>query len=122
MSRHPRIGGMIVPLKFIRDAADRIEAELDTANAAFDRQKGDDYGEQFHAAMDRLKAHNRRIAKANGVDATEAWDGARVRHLGISSTSTSGLGGALRNWVKAARRRLEELEADPTPGGGNNAR
>lgn len=40
-----------------------------------------------------------------GARITHRWDGAAVTLAGIRSTSTSGLAGALQNWLRAARRK-----------------
>ena len=40
-----------------------------------------------------------------GMRINDKWDGCRVSLAGISSTSTTGLVGALHNWMAAARRR-----------------
>ncbi len=36
------------------------------------------------------------------------WDGAKVSIAGIRASSTSGVDGALSNWIAAARRRLDQ--------------
>lgn len=46
-----------------------------------------------------------RLARTAGAVVTEAWDGASIRCCGIRSTSTSGVEGALSNWLVAARKR-----------------
>ena len=43
------------------------------------------------------------------VRITERCDGARVSIAGIRATSTSGLDGALANWVNAAYRHLDKV-------------
>lgn len=37
----------------------------------------------------------------------DRWDGCQVRIAGVTSSSTSGMEGALRNWLSAARRKAE---------------
>lgn len=51
-----------------------------------------------HAIADQLKTKF-------GARIRNDWNGARVSMAGVSSTSTAGLGGALTNWLSAARRK-----------------
>lgn len=46
------------------------------------------------------------LARQLDARITERWDGARVRICGISASSTSGLSGALQNWLVAAEKRV----------------
>lgn len=48
----------------------------------------------------------RRLKTEVGASINDRWDGANVRISGIRSTSTSGLAGALKNWLRAADARL----------------
>lgn len=46
------------------------------------------------------------LSEEFGATFNDRWDGAKVRIAGIPSSSTSGLGGALSNWLIAARKRM----------------
>lgn len=89
---------------------DEIEARLVEA----ERQAGtysDDPG-GWHArhrlSMQLLACE---LARECGASINDRWDGARVRIGGIAVSSTSGVAGALRNWLAAARKRLERETA-----------
>ena len=60
----------------------------------------------------RREAHDKAIAEITAtmpkVKITERGDMTRVSIAGIRSTSTSGLDGALSNWVAAAYRHLDK--------------
>lgn len=60
------------------------------------------YHARHHAAMKALSVN---LARQTGATINDRWDGARVRILGITSSSTTGIAGALRNWLAAARRK-----------------
>lgn len=84
-----------------------VDARLRAAEAACGSFADDP--ENFHARHRAAMAGlAEQLAADVGARITERWDGARVRIGGISSSSTSGLGGALRNWIVAARRRASE--------------
>lgn len=59
--------------------------------------------------MDRCAAA---LTAELGARITDKYDGCRVRIAGLASSGTSGLQGALQNWITAARRRLRD--APPT--------
>lgn len=46
-----------------------------------------------------------------GARIDDRWDRAAVRIAGVRSSSTSGLAGALGNWIRAAEKRLEREAA-----------
>ena len=81
-----------------------VTRELDAAEAEAGSYAADpaNYHARHRAAIERCAA---RLAATVGARTTNRWDGARVRILGITSSSTIGTGGALRNWLAAARRR-----------------
>lgn len=64
---------------------------------------------------DRWKAANAAATEAAkealvaaGAVVRDSWQGAAVKLAGIRATSTSGLFGAMQNWLRAARRKVEE--------------
>lgn len=88
----------------LADTIRTVEAELRAAEAACGTYASDPHG--FHAKH-RSAMHSLAVKLAADLNAgvTEKWDGARVRIAGITATSTSGLDGALHNWLTAARKR-----------------
>ena len=72
---------------------------------------------------DVMRQHHRREQAAEllgqhlraeyGARISDRWDGARISMLGVTSTSTSGLPGAMTNWCAAADKRAAKLEATP---------
>lgn len=110
MSR-PREARLAVPLAAIRAEADRIEAALHEIEADRRPEPLTDAWRDWHARRnDAVHRIGRSIDQAGGRY-TSRWDGVRISHLGISTSSTSGLIGALGNWVQVARRKLQECEA-----------
>lgn len=77
----------------------RLEAARDAAPSIFE-----DYDGHRRAAAD-MKAVALAALDAIGAKVRDRYDGVTIRHCGISSSSTSGLPGALQNWLRAARRR-----------------
>jgi hypothetical protein len=61
--------------------------------------------DRHRAVMTRVAAD---LTERLGARITDRWDGAKVKIAGVSSTCTGGLGGALSNWVTAARRKLAQ--------------
>lgn len=51
------------------------------------------------------------LKEAHGASIGDRFDGARVTLAGLSSSSTSGIKGAVQNWLNAARARLEKADA-----------
>lgn len=47
-----------------------------------------------------------RLAAQFGARIGDRWDACRVNLAGVSASSTSGMASALRNWLRAAERRL----------------
>ncbi len=67
----------------------------------------DGYHARHRFEVDRVA---RRLEEEVGARFRDRWDGAAVRISGIRSTSTTGVAGALRNWLKAARRKIAEAQ------------
>ena len=91
----------------LSDAIDAVERGLSDADRTCGTYSDDPSG--WHAkhrhAMDCLAIELKADAQARIND---RWDGARVRIAGIAASSTSGLARALRNWLKAARKRIDQ--------------
>ena len=97
--------------------ANRVAALLDTLPRLAD---GADLGpsewvelrKRFRARCHEIAAELRATdaTDPDGVRITEAPERATVRMLGITTTSTSGLSGALRNWKARARAEAEWME------------
>lgn len=66
---------------------------------------GDGWDARRKALEELAQAIGRDLPKAS---ITERYDGARVSIAGIRASSTSGLDGALSNWVAAAYRQLDK--------------
>lgn len=89
----------------LADAIRIVEEELGKAEAEAGRFDDSDWSawrRKHRAAMDRL---TQRLATLVGAKVDDTWDGARVRISGVMSSSTTGLEGALQNWLRAARKR-----------------
>ncbi|CAD7055317.1 hypothetical protein RHAB21_00695 [Pseudorhizobium halotolerans] len=56
------------------------------------------------------------------VKINERYDGARVSIAGVRASSTSGIDGALNNWIAAARRQLDKTGFIATNGEKENVR
>jgi len=91
------------------DAIRDIEAILGRMNAARNAAPSilDDYDGHRRATAE-MKVVASAALEALGAKIRDRFDGVTVRHAGVSSSSTSGLPGALQNWLRAARRREAE--------------
>lgn len=78
------------------------EAERAAGDYADDPQN---WHARHHHEMDKLRVL---LQSQHGARISSRWDNQSVLIAGIRSSSTSGLAGALRNWMKAARRRIEQ--------------
>lgn len=91
----------------LKDTIAMIAAMLEDAEKAAGTYAGDPQG--WHARhrheMDKLRVL---LQSRLGARINDRWDGASVSLAGIRSSSTSGLAGALRNWIRAAEKRLEK--------------
>ena len=74
------------------------------------------YRQALHAMAETLAA---KLPKCRIV---QKWNGASVSIAGIRATSTSGLEGALTNWIAAARRKLDGTGWIKTTGEKENVR
>lgn len=84
----------------------RTEALLAEADAKAGTYADDPSG--YHARLRfELDRIGNLLANEFGARINDRWDGAAIRMAGIRSSSTMGLGDALRNWLTAARKRLE---------------
>ena len=81
-----------------------VETGLKSVDAACGTYRDDPSGwhQRHRAALGELAAQ---LTETVGAKVNDRWDGAKVRIAGISSSSTSGLGGALSNWLAAARKK-----------------
>lgn len=80
-----------------------VEAELAVVTERAAQRMGDDPANWHARRRVEMTALAARIEVRFHARISDRYDGARVRLLGISSTSTMGLAGALRNWLNAAR-------------------
>lgn len=90
-----------------------VDAKLKAADLEVGKFEHNDVRSDWHM--------RHRVAMQRIADELETDEGARfgdqpahdhsVRLAGIRSSSTSGLSGALRNWLAAARKRIEKAAA-----------
>lgn len=94
----------------LKDTIAMVAAMIEDAEKAAGTYAGDPQG--WHARhrheMDKLRV---RLQSRLGARIDDRWDRASIRLAGIRSSSTSGLAGALRNWLTAAGKRLEKEAA-----------
>ncbi len=69
---------------------------------------GDDPGEWHRRHNAEMSALSGRLEASIGARIIDGWSGAVVKIAGISSSSTTGVAGAMRNWLKAARKRVAQ--------------
>lgn len=83
-----------------------VESELQQAEKSAGNWSDDpsSYHRKHRAAMAVVAAS---LTESVGAKINDRWDGAKVRIAGISASSTSGIRGALQNWLVGARKRLE---------------
>lgn len=95
-----------IDMKKLGLAVLNVKRLLDEADKKVGSYSADPEG--FHSLqrveMERVKAD---LVEGHGAHVNDSWDGARVRLAGITSTSTSGVHGALTNWLRAAVARIE---------------
>lgn len=96
-----------VDLAALKKVLDVVEPRLKAAEAELGPPGGYDpgYWERRRRAMDACAQD---LRDQLGARINDKWDGCRVRIAGLHSTSTTGMAGALNNWMTAARRRLSE--------------
>ena len=81
-----------------------VEAGLKAADAACGSYSDDPSG--YHQRRrEAMRGLATQLSKKFGASVNDRWDGARVRIGGTSASSTSGLAGALSNWLVSARKR-----------------
>ncbi|TPW33226.1 hypothetical protein FJU08_01280 [Martelella alba] len=71
--------------------------------------KSDPYERYFESQKAHRAAAQQAFAALEaeaGAQTADNWNGAMIRLCGIRSTSTSGVAGALNNWIKAAKLKL----------------
>jgi len=102
--RHRQGGGPVMNLEdtVITVAGMLADAEKAAGNYADDPQH---WHARHRHEMDKLRVL---LRSKHGAHVNDRWDGATVRLAGIRSSSASGLAGALRNWLRAAEKRLEK--------------
>lgn len=84
-----------------------IEDELAATSKRIGSYSDDpsDWHRKHHSEMDALAE---RLQADHGATINKRFDGCKVRIEGIASSSTSGIAGALSNWLAAARRKMEK--------------
>lgn len=91
----------------LQEVQARVAELLEDAERAAGTYADDPSG--WHARhrfeMERVKIM---LKDGFGASFSDQWDGARVRIAGVRSSSTSGVAGALRNWLIASRKRIEQ--------------
>lgn len=84
-----------------------VDRELAAANREIPDWDPKGYSRDWFAkrkeAMTALAA---RLEQMVGAKIVDQYDGARCRIAGISSSSTTGIQGAVQNWLTAARKRV----------------
>jgi hypothetical protein len=86
------------------EAITTVRELLVAAEAAAGRYS-DDPSTWHRRHKDAMQALARRVEQDFAAKVTDRWDAARVRMMGITSTSTSGIGGAIHNWIAAAEKK-----------------
>lgn len=86
-------------------AADELARELDRLPVIDSRPGAHDV---WRAAVDDLDARLRSRTGDRPTTCAQDWKGGRFALLGLRATSTSGLPGAIRNWIDQARRKVAE--------------
>lgn len=76
-----------------------VKAELDGL-PKLSYEKRDQYDRAEKAMLKRLE-------DGHGAKVDRRYDGTRVRMAGVTAHSTTGLVGALRNWIAGAERALD---------------
>lgn len=94
----------------LKEALSVVESALCSAEAGVGPfSHGDrDWWSRHRAAMEQCAAQ---LTARLGARINDRWNGCSVRIAGLSSTSTSGMAGALRNWMAAAERRIRDAAA-----------
>lgn len=65
--------------------------------------------DKFEGRQQALRAIFDDLAAQEGARVSHDWQGSAIRLAGIRSSSTSGIHGALANWVVAAKRKVAEI-------------
>lgn len=100
----------IVAVVTLEQAIAVVEAELARAEAAVGAYAEDPSG--WHARHRAAMASLADLLEARvGARINSRWDGCRVRIAGVVASSTSGLAGALANWLRAARAKAARARA-----------
>lgn len=103
----------------LRRTADMVTealAEIDRLHPVSTVQLGKVDWSDWHAARDPLfETAAAALVKLGASVHTNVQSGARIRHLGISASSTSGLPMALAAWARKAHEAARQLEAAARP-------
>lgn len=91
----------------LKDAIEKVARAIVDANAEIGPRDDADR-DWWNRRRVILARHAEALAEQLGGRINDRWDGCRVRLCGIAATSTTGIEGALRNWIAAAHRRIEE--------------
>lgn len=86
----------------IEIAADFVRRAVDHAEARLAPHSGSGLYDIRRAIMKQVA---KSLTDTLGARIKDDWNGARVRIQGVQATSTSGLIGALRNWLAAVERK-----------------
>jgi len=87
----------------VDDIEDRLASAKHRAGRYSDDPRG--WHARHRAEMEQLA---NRLTSDFDAKISDKWNGARVRIGGVTASSTSGIAGALDNWLRAARSRLEK--------------
>lgn len=101
-----RIRTILLNPLLVDDIEDRLGSAKRRAGKYSDDPRG--WHARHHTEMQQLAA---RLTGELGARITDKWNGARVRIGGVTASSTTGIAGALRNWITAARKRLAKEAA-----------
>jgi hypothetical protein len=93
----------------LRAGVATVEAELASFDALVGPYTADTGWHDRHRQA--LKALSARLVADHKASIRDRFDGARVAFCGVASSSTSGVVGALNNWLTAARAKLEKAGA-----------
>lgn len=94
-----------IDLDALKRALPIVQAEVQATEA---EPRGDYRQPDYWTRRREAKAQlTQRLTDQVGARVVERYDMGRVTIAGLSATSTTGVMGALRNWLTAARRRLE---------------
>lgn len=89
----------------LEQAIAEVEREV-AAEAITTGTYADDPANWHRHNREAMAALGKRLESSVGAKVNDRWDGCKVRIAGVSASSTSGISGALRNWLRSARRKI----------------